>query len=66
VDPRTGLDDVEKRKFLTLPGLELRPLGRPLNKVLKYRVILTYCRGPIIDHGNPDNNLESPCPVLQN
>jgi hypothetical protein len=21
--PRTGLDDVEKRKFLTLPGLEL-------------------------------------------
>jgi hypothetical protein len=29
VDPRTGLDDVEKRKFLTLPGLELRPLGHP-------------------------------------
>jgi hypothetical protein len=29
VDPRTGLDDVEKTKFLTLPGLELRPLGRP-------------------------------------
>jgi hypothetical protein len=28
VDPREGLDDVEKRKFLTLPGLELRPLGR--------------------------------------
>jgi hypothetical protein len=25
VDPRAGLDDVEK----TLPGLELRPLGRP-------------------------------------
>jgi hypothetical protein len=22
--PRTGLDDVENRKFLTLPGLELR------------------------------------------
>jgi hypothetical protein len=29
VDPRADLDDVEKRKFLTLPGLELRPLGRP-------------------------------------
>jgi hypothetical protein len=29
VDPRAGLDDVEKRKFLTLPGLELRPLVRP-------------------------------------
>jgi hypothetical protein len=23
VDPRAGLDDVEKRKFFTLPGLEL-------------------------------------------
>jgi hypothetical protein len=29
VDPRASLDDVEKRKFLTLPGLELKPLGRP-------------------------------------
>jgi hypothetical protein len=29
VEPRAGLDDVEKRKFLTLSGLELRPLGRP-------------------------------------
>jgi hypothetical protein len=25
VVPRAGLDDVEKRKFLTLTGLELRP-----------------------------------------
>jgi hypothetical protein len=25
VDLRAGLDDLEKRKFLTLPGLELRP-----------------------------------------
>jgi hypothetical protein len=25
VDPRVGLDDLEKRTFLTLPGLELRP-----------------------------------------
>jgi hypothetical protein len=29
VGPRTGQDDVKKRKFLTLPGLELRFLGRP-------------------------------------
>jgi hypothetical protein len=29
VDLRAGLDDLEKIKFLTLPGLELRPLGRP-------------------------------------
>jgi hypothetical protein len=27
MDPRAGLDDVEKNKFLTLPGRELRPLG---------------------------------------
>jgi hypothetical protein len=26
VDPRPGLDDAEKRKFLTPQGLELRPL----------------------------------------
>jgi hypothetical protein len=29
VDPGAGMDDVEKRKFLTLAGLELRHLGRP-------------------------------------
>jgi hypothetical protein len=29
VSPRTGLDDVEKKKFLTLPGAELRPLSHP-------------------------------------
>jgi hypothetical protein len=29
VDSRVGLDDAEKRKFLTLPGIELRPLCRP-------------------------------------
>jgi hypothetical protein len=45
VDTRVGLDDVEKGKYWTLPGLELRPLGRPapsqslsrlLISVLKY------------------------------
>jgi hypothetical protein len=29
VGPTAGLDGVEKRKFLALQGLELRPLGRP-------------------------------------
>jgi hypothetical protein len=29
VDPTAGLDEVEKRKLFTLPGPELRPLGRP-------------------------------------
>jgi hypothetical protein len=27
--PRTGLDDMEKWKLLTLPGLELQSLGHP-------------------------------------
>jgi hypothetical protein len=29
VDPRACLEDVKKRKFLTLQGLELRPVCRP-------------------------------------
>jgi hypothetical protein len=29
VDLRAGLDDLEERKFLTLPGPELQPLGHP-------------------------------------
>jgi hypothetical protein len=38
VDPRAGLDEVEKRKFLTLPGLELRHLGRPAHSQSLYRL----------------------------
>jgi hypothetical protein len=29
VGPRTGVENVEQRQFLILPGLELRPLCRP-------------------------------------
>jgi hypothetical protein len=29
VGARASLEDTEKRKFLALPGLELRPLSRP-------------------------------------
>jgi hypothetical protein len=29
VNPRAGLDDLEKTKLLTLPGLELRPPSHP-------------------------------------
>jgi hypothetical protein len=35
---RAGLDDVEKRKFLTLSGLELRPLVRPARSKSLYRL----------------------------
>jgi hypothetical protein len=38
VRPRTGLDDVEKRKFLPPPGLELRPLSRPARSQSLYRL----------------------------
>jgi hypothetical protein len=38
VDPRAGLNDVEKKKFLTLPGLELRLLGHPARSQSLYRL----------------------------
>jgi hypothetical protein len=37
-DPRAGLTDMEKWKFLTPPGLELRPLGRPARSQSLYRL----------------------------
>jgi hypothetical protein len=40
VGPRANLDDVETRKFLTLPRLEIIPLGRPARSQSLYR--LTY------------------------
>jgi hypothetical protein len=53
VDPRAGLDDVEKSKFLTLPGLELRPLGRPARSQSLYR--LRY-PGSFITCSSPQNS----------
>jgi hypothetical protein len=38
VGPRAGLYDVEKRKFLAPPGLELLLLCRPARKQLLYRM----------------------------
>jgi hypothetical protein len=38
VDPRAGLDNMEKLKFLTLPGLEPRPLSRPARSQSLYRL----------------------------
>jgi hypothetical protein len=38
VDPRAGVDDMEKRKLLTLPGLELRPLSRPARSLSLFRL----------------------------
>jgi hypothetical protein len=38
VSRRSGLDDVKKSRFLTLPGLELLPLGRPARNQSLYRL----------------------------
>jgi hypothetical protein len=44
VGPRAGLDDVEKRKFFTLSGLELQPLGRPArSQSLTLLIYLSFC-----------------------
>jgi hypothetical protein len=38
LNPRTGLDVVEKRKLLILPGFELQPIGRPAGSQSLYRL----------------------------
>jgi hypothetical protein len=38
VDPRTVPNDMENRKFLNLPGLELRPLRLPDRSHSLYRL----------------------------
>jgi hypothetical protein len=38
VGPRAGRNNVERRKFLTLPGLELRPLSRRARSQSLYRL----------------------------
>jgi hypothetical protein len=38
VGPRAGLDYVEMRKLFTLPGLEVRTLGRPAGRQTLYRL----------------------------
>jgi hypothetical protein len=42
VGPRAGLEEVEKKKFLILPGLKLRPLGRPALSQSLYICIYIY------------------------
>jgi hypothetical protein len=38
VNPRSGLDDVEAKNILTLPGLELRALRHPARSQSVYRL----------------------------
>jgi hypothetical protein len=39
---KTGLDDIETRKFFLLPGLELRLLGRPVRSITFHIRTLIY------------------------
>jgi hypothetical protein len=59
VDPRAGLDAVGKRKFLTLPGLEVRPLGRPARSQSLYRLRYPGLRGRSSSPGRVKNFLFS-------
>jgi hypothetical protein len=45
VDPRASLDAVERRKFLTLLGLELWPLSCPAHSQSLYRLRYRSRRG---------------------
>jgi hypothetical protein len=47
VAPRAGLDDVDKSKFFTLPGLELRHIFHPSRSQSLYR--LRYS-GSVVEH----------------
>jgi hypothetical protein len=42
VGPRTGLDDLEDRKFVTLPGLKLQLLRSPAHSQSLYRLIIKH------------------------
>jgi hypothetical protein len=52
VDLRADLDDLEKRNFLTVPGLELRPqvvqpeASRYTDYAIKYRPVISSERAP--------------------
>jgi hypothetical protein len=52
---RVGLDDLEKRKFLALPGLELRPLGRPKTIVIYKNLFNNFSSFNLYNFNNPIN-----------
>jgi hypothetical protein len=54
VGPRAGLDDVEKRKFLTVLGLEHLPLVHPAHDQLLYR--LHYPGSPLMHIGKKEKS----------
>jgi hypothetical protein len=55
VDHRAGLENLEERKFLTLPGFELRPLYRPARSMYIYRL---HYPGSCLNFGRFKNSLQ--------
>jgi hypothetical protein len=53
VGPKAGLDDVEKRNFLILQGLELRPLGSPARSLKQSELAKYWSIYSIRDRMNP-------------
>jgi hypothetical protein len=52
VGPRAGLDDVEKRNVLSLPGLELRRIRRPARTEFN-SLVPTWTRTPTHPSSSP-------------
>jgi hypothetical protein len=55
MDLSAGLDDLEKKKIVTLPELELRPLGRPARSQSLYRLSYPRSRGLISENSTPSD-----------
>jgi hypothetical protein len=47
VDLRAALEDMGKYKFLTLPGLEIQPLGHPARSQSPYRLRYRVYQPPV-------------------
>jgi hypothetical protein len=64
VGPGTGLLDVERRKILSLPGLELRSLGRPICKIFREVKLTSTLWGRTILPAHPlDSLFEALCNI---
>jgi hypothetical protein len=67
VGPRTSLDDVERRKILPLPALELRPLGRPARSQSLYQLwyIYIYIYTLQMENLKKDTNCDSQASMVE-
>jgi hypothetical protein len=65
VGPRTGLDYVEKRKILSVPGLRLRPLGVSSRSQSLYRLRCLGLFQGVLKEVTRDNNWCRQCFVVK-